>query len=64
MRIKVEVGKSGTGRGLGRARVVIIELLPAITFRYVDWELGRELNIYLSWLAWQFTVTMTSNKHK
>lgn len=64
MRIKVEAGKSGTGKGLGRARVVIIELLPTVTFRYVDWELGRELNIYLSWLAWQFIVTMTSNKHK
>ena len=64
MRIKVEAGKPGTGRGLGRAWVVIIELLPAITFRYVDWELGREFNIYLSWLAWQITVTMTSNKHK
>lgn len=64
MRIKVEAGKPGTGKGLDRFRVVIIELLPAITFRYVDWELGREFNIYLSWLAWQFTVTMTSNKRK
>lgn len=45
-----------------RAGVVIFELLPSLTFRHVDWELGKEFNIYLSWLLWTVSATFSSTR--
>lgn len=61
MKIKVKVESLIWRKDQGRPGVVLFELLPAITFRYVDWELGYEYNVYLSWLAWCISITLTKN---
>lgn len=36
--------------------VFILEVIPAITFRYVKGDFGMEINLYISWLVWSFSV--------
>lgn len=41
----------------------LFELIPGIAIRYIRGEFGREENMYVSWLLWTVSVTI-SNKNK
>lgn len=40
-------------------RVFYLALLPSVTYRHVTGDFGDEYNLYLSWLAWCVTITLT-----
>ena len=35
----------------------LIELIPSAVFRYARGGFGKEVNLYLSWILWTFSVT-------
>lgn len=39
--------------------VFFLELIPSITFRFVRGGFGKEANLYISWLLWTFTITLS-----
>ena len=34
-----------------------VEFIPCLTFRYLKAKFGKELNLYVSWLLWVFSIT-------
>ena len=40
-------------------RLFYLDLIPAITYRHVTGNFGYEYNLYLSWLAWCISITLT-----
>ena len=41
--------------------VFILEFIPSITFRYVKGKFGTEFNLYISWLIWSFSITLSDD---
>ena len=37
----------------------LFELIPGIAFRYIRGEFGREVNMYVSWLFWTMSITLS-----
>jgi len=64
MKLQFKVETQYWRKGPERAGVILIELLPNIAVRYVDWELGYEYNLYLSWLIWAVSVTLQKPKSR
>lgn len=36
-----------------------VEFIPSVAFRYVRGGFGKEVNLYLSWILWTFSVTLS-----
>lgn len=62
MKLRFKAETNCWRKGPRRAGVILIELLPNIAVRYVDWDLGYEYNLYLSWLIWGVSVTLQKPK--
>lgn len=37
----------------------LVEFIPSVAFRYVRGGFGKEVNLYLSWILWTFSVTLS-----
>ena len=38
---------------------VLCELIPGISIRYIRGGFGREVNMYVSWLFWEMSITLS-----
>lgn len=62
MDIKVRAEMTRYKDGKGETHTLLINLLPSISIRYVDWALGYEYDIYFSWLVWGLIIMAAKPK--
>ena len=53
LKVEKNTFKSNTAYSL------LVELIPSVAFRYVRCGFGKEMNLYLSWILWTFSVTLS-----
>ncbi len=41
-----------------------IEIIPNVAFRYVKAKFGKEINLYVSWLIWAFSITYNKKNNR